>query len=53
MLLHYFYLAEQLKDLSPSVDKCAEGVKRSEAEEVLSVQEGIYVLCYPRSFSCG
>lgn len=35
--------AEQLKDLSPIVDKCAEGVKRSEAEEVLSVQEGMYV----------
>ena len=35
--------AEHLKDLNPIVDKCAEGVKRSEVEEVLSVREGMYV----------
>ena len=35
--------AEQLKVLSPIVDKCPEGVKRSKAEGVLRVQEGMYV----------
>ena len=35
--------AERLKERYPIVAKLAEGVKRREAEEVLSVQDGVYV----------
>ena len=35
--------AERLKERSPIVARLAEGVKRREAEQVLSVREGVYV----------